>query len=133
MLKICRIFRFEAAHNLPFHKGKCFHIHGHSYKLEVEIGGDLQRSAPENNHEYGMVMDFGKLKEIVESTVIKKYDHQNLNDFFENPTAEIMVMKIFSDLEAAFLARNVYLRRLRLWETENSYAEWESDVYPLNL
>lgn len=121
MLKVCRIFRFEAAHNLPNHSGKCQFLHGHSYKLEVEVVGGFHQSGPET----GMVIDFQKLDSTVKMFVVNKYDHNLLNEFYENPTAEIMVYKIVELLDEPFKNLGVKLLRVRLWETENSYAEWE--------
>ncbi len=53
-------------HRLPFHKGLCKNIHGHSYKLNVEITGGLDKN--------GMVIDFFDLNKIVKP-IIEKYDH----------------------------------------------------------
>jgi len=32
---VTRSFTFEAAHQLPWHPGKCRDLHGHGYRLEV--------------------------------------------------------------------------------------------------
>ncbi len=53
-------------HRLPFHKGLCKNIHGHSYKMNVEITGGLDKN--------GMVIDFFDLNRIVKP-IIEKYDH----------------------------------------------------------
>lgn len=53
-------------HRLPFHKGLCKNIHGHSYKMNVEITGGLDKN--------GMVIDFFDLNKIVKP-IIEKYDH----------------------------------------------------------
>lgn len=115
MITVTKIFTFDAAHHLPFHKGKCKNLHGHTYKLEVTVGGELD--------ENGLVIDFGDLKKIVSENIIEKYDHKNLNDFFKHPTAEIMVGSIALELAKTFPG----VKKVRLWETPTSYAEWTDE------
>ena len=55
---ITRCFSFEAAHQLPNHKGKCANLHGHSYKLEITVA----RKGEDIDDERCMVIDFGDLK-----------------------------------------------------------------------
>lgn len=124
-MKIGKMYNFEAAHHLPNHKGKCARLHGHSYKLEVEVEGNTYENP--NDSEYGMVMDFEALDEIVD-VVVSALDHTDLN---ENPltknmptTAESLVHNI-ADLISHSLDPGIcVLRRVRLWETARSYAEW---------
>jgi 6-pyruvoyltetrahydropterin/6-carboxytetrahydropterin synthase len=119
MISICRRFEFHAAHYLPNHEGKCKDIHGHSYILEVEVIGMIHTEGPAT----GMIMDFSKLKKIVHDSVLEKIDHKNLNDIWDNPTAENMVVDISRWIEP-HLPGWVTVNRIRLWETSNSYAEW---------
>ena len=123
MISICKQFSFEAAHFLPYHKGLCRNRHGHSYKLEVEVRGVPKKG---KSPQKGMIMDFGILKQIVNETIIDKLDHTDLNENFDNPTAEIMVFKIGSMIREALIAHNtgVCLQRVRLYETATAYAEW---------
>lgn len=83
-------YKFEAAHFLTKYHGKCEHLHGHSYKLWITVEGEIQ--------ENGMVLDFGFISKIVKEKVIKKFDHRLLNDFFENPTSEIVCKWIWDEL-----------------------------------
>ncbi|MFQ5719589.1 MAG: 6-pyruvoyl tetrahydropterin synthase family protein [Acidobacteriota bacterium] len=76
-----KIFRFEAAHRLPYHQGICRREHGHSYRLRVSVEVDVDPAT-------GMGCDFAELDSAVAGNVIARADHQNLNDFLENPTAE---------------------------------------------
>ncbi len=89
-MQIVREFSFDAAHFLTKYHGKCEHLHGHTYFLWVTIEGEIQ--------ENGMVLDFGFIKTIVKERVLDKYDHRCLNDFFENPTAELVAKAIWDDL-----------------------------------
>jgi 6-pyruvoyltetrahydropterin/6-carboxytetrahydropterin synthase len=64
---ITRTIEFPMGHRLQRHEGLCRHVHGHNYKVEVEV------TATSLNAQ-GMVVDFSDLKTEMES-VFKKYDH----------------------------------------------------------
>jgi 6-pyruvoyltetrahydropterin/6-carboxytetrahydropterin synthase len=48
-----------------------------------------------------MIADFETIKQVVRAEVIDVLDHQNLNDFIDNPTAEQIVMWIWRRLDPA--------------------------------
>ena len=121
MTTVTKLFEFEACHHLPHYDGACHNLHGHSYKLEVTVSGQVSKN--ENDPKCGMIIDFKDLKAIVKSVAVDKYDHSNLNEFFPNPTAEIMVKQIAVDIMSK-LPPGVYLMSCKLWETSTSYAEW---------
>jgi 6-pyruvoyltetrahydropterin/6-carboxytetrahydropterin synthase len=83
-MEIFREFTFEAAHRLPMVPDghKCARLHGHSYRIEVHVSGDV-------DPELGWFMDFGDLKAAV-NPVIAELDHYYLNEVpgLENPTSE---------------------------------------------
>lgn len=113
-VEICKTFRFESAHVLPHHPGKCGRLHGHSYRLEVYVGGAIRSEGPAR----GMIEDFGDISELVETEIIDILDHASLNDFMENPTAEHIVLWIGEKLGP----RLHNLTRLVLWETPSACA-----------
>jgi 6-pyruvoyltetrahydropterin/6-carboxytetrahydropterin synthase len=113
-MQIRKHFRFEAAHVLPYHPGKCARLHGHSYRLEVAIRGPLHSEGPAR----GMIQDFETIKQVVRAQAIDVLDHQNLNDFIENPTAEHIVMWLWKRLDPKLDG----LEELVLWETATSCA-----------
>ncbi len=118
---ITKIFRFEAAHHLPGHHGKCARPHGHSYRLEVTIHGPIKDAPGESDH--GMVMDFGDLSHIVKNSVIERLDHQDLNAITElHTTAENLAHWIWGELTTNGLSEAL-LSRIRLWETESCFVE----------
>lgn len=108
---VTRCFTFEAAHQLPWHPGKCRNLHGHGYRLEVTVEGPVG--------ENGMVRDFADVEAVVVREVIDRYDHTYLNGFFENPTAELIAQDVWKRLEAADLE----VAGIRLWETADSMVE----------
>lgn len=123
MLTVTKQFKFEAAHHLPHYDGACNRLHGHSYKLEVTVMGKRIED-DENNPKCGMIIDFKDLKKIVKEVAVDKYDHNYLNDYFDNPTAENMVVQIALDIIKE-LPKNVLLVSCKLWETDSSYAEYK--------
>jgi 6-pyruvoyltetrahydropterin/6-carboxytetrahydropterin synthase len=113
-MQIRKHFRFEAAHVLPYHPGKCARLHGHSYRLEVAVRGPLQAEGPAR----GMIEDFDVIKRIVREYVVDVLDHQNLSDMIENPTAEHISVWIWRRLHE----RLPGLDEIVLWETPTSCA-----------
>lgn len=124
MISICKTFKFEAAHNLPKHQGKCHNLHGHSYKLEVEVTGKIHT---DGKPDHGMIMDFGRLKSVMQP-LIDLLDHAVLNAMYEYPTAEFMVESMAQAISTLLLKEEgTVLKRLRLWETDTSWAEWSME------
>jgi 6-pyruvoyltetrahydropterin/6-carboxytetrahydropterin synthase len=141
-IRITKKFRFEAAHALYGYDGKCKNIHGHNYNLFVTIIGAPVKD--NSNVKYGMVMDFGDLKKIVNSEIIDKFDHSVIfnknsphkelaDELNKNghkviladyqPTIEEMVID-FANRISSKLPSEIKLHCLKLEETETSYSEW---------
>lgn len=124
---VVKEFSFDAAHFLPGYCGPCGNIHGHTYKLQVGIRGDVKRQ--------GMVIDFGEVKKLVDEHIVSKLDHKLLNSIESihhytfpcaQPTAELMVLFFATVLLEILREKNVTLDFIRLWETPTSYAEWRN-------
>ncbi len=141
-IRLTKEFSFEAAHALNGYDGPCREIHGHSYRLFVTVKG--RPSETENDPKYGMVMDFGVLKQIVNQEIVSRLDHalvlratpgnaalrkilaqqfSNIVEVDYQPTCENMLAD-FARRIAARLPEGVALHSLRLHETATSYAEW---------
>ncbi len=85
-------FHFAAAHRLPRYDGPCFRMHGHNYRFLVGLEGDVDPAS-------GMIVDFGKVQEVVREHVLARADRRTLNDFLDNPTAENIARWIWEALE----------------------------------
>jgi len=135
MLSITKCFGFEMAHLISNYKGACAQLHGHSYKLEVTISGELDED---------MIMDFKQLKKLVNKEVLTKLDHRlvlkenhrNIKRFalsgediwwfpFE-PTAERLTLWIAEKVKTE-LPAGIELLGIRLYETATCYADWNKD------
>lgn len=99
---IYKEFRFEAAHRLPHHDGKCRRLHGHSWVGRVYIKGD---GLVAEGSKQGMVMDYGDIKKYITPLLDNYLDHHYLNETtgLENTTCEEIARWIFEQLEAAGL------------------------------
>ena len=141
-IRLTKQFSFEAAHAIEGYDGPCCEIHGHSYKLFVTIKGEPE--SDERSPKFGMVMDFGELKRIVNEQVVNPFDHafmlrrahenshlyDQLRDRFERmvmldfqPTTENLLIEFARRIQRQ-LPEGVKLHALRLHETETSYGEW---------
>ncbi len=140
-MKIAKDFRWEMGHRLQCHKGKCFNLHGHSYKLNVEFEGDI-------NDATGMVMDYFDVKDVVgpiverldhsvavwdkDSALIKVLDELNSRKVvlpFET-TAENLCHYFLDEIKNSKLPENIKRVKIRVCETENTYAEDEIELSP---
>ena len=94
-MDIFRVFQVEAAHKLPnVPEGhKCARLHGHSFRIEVHISGQV-------GEREGWVMDFAELRRTFQP-VYDQLDHHYLNeiDGLENPTSENLAKWIWQQLK----------------------------------
>ncbi len=99
---IYKEFRFEAAHRLPHHDGKCCRLHGHSWLGRVYVKGN---QLIKDGSKQGMVLDYGDLKKYIQPLLDDFLDHYYLNETtgLENPTSEAIAKWVFEQLEEAAL------------------------------
>lgn len=119
MFTIKKTFPFEASHQLVHHNGKCSRIHGHSYKLTVElVSPHLISSGPQTN----MVEDFSHISISVKKLIHSHLDHYHLNDTLntDSPTAEFIARWIFQTLRPALPLMTAVI----LQETETASVEY---------
>lgn len=132
---ICRKVCFNAAHRLHNTNwsdlrniemfGKCNNpnYHGHNYDLFVKITGSI-------NRETGYVMDTKILNDIIQTEIIERFDHKNLNLDTEefknlNPTAENIAVIIYNLLIPKI--NNKLKLKIQLYETERNYVEYAGE------
>ena len=102
-------YKFEAAHFIYNHPGKCRNLHGHTYKLFVSLEGPV-------NSETGMIIDFYDLSKIVNDRIIAKLDHCFLNDLIPLSTAENISSWIWNQLKPGLPG----LSQIELFETTDN-------------
>jgi 6-pyruvoyltetrahydropterin/6-carboxytetrahydropterin synthase len=137
---LTRSFEFDAGHRVLGHGGRCRHLHGHRYRVEITLSTSGLDSL-------GMVIDFADVKRIVGTWIDDNLDHNMLlntedplhrvwNDVFlisdrdqgdlfagkppfsftcENPTAENIAKLLFE--KTSELLPDYTVRDVRVWET----------------
>lgn len=136
-LTIMRRIKFCAGHRLFGHGGKCEHFHGHNYVADFFVQGEKQDAV-------GRILDFSVLKSRVKGWIDEHWDHSFLihqdDDnarqalqlvepcrFFVmpyNPTAENMAKYLLEEMCPEVLeGTGAKACQVRIWETEESYAE----------
>ncbi|MCF0227777.1 MAG: 6-carboxytetrahydropterin synthase [Malacoplasma sp.] len=149
MYKVTKEFHFEMAHCLDGHDRGCNNVHGHSYKLEVTLGIDnLIPIGPAK----GMVMDFGWLKNDINTMIVDHFDHTFAYDTHNKNECKIanlltklkkktlgLPFRTTCENMTEWIARRIadfydsqlidlkYIK-VKLWETRDSYAEVEYDI-----
>ena len=107
---------FSSAHVLNGHEGPCKRMHGHNWKVEVEISGDKLDNI-------GMVIDFKKIRHMT-NEVVDELDHRFLNDLTAfkkvNPTAENIAEYIHIELTKLINNDKIVVKSIKLWETDKS-------------
>ncbi|HHW20920.1 MAG TPA: 6-carboxytetrahydropterin synthase QueD [Thermodesulfovibrio thiophilus] len=120
MYKLRIITDFDAAHQLRGYKGKCENIHGHNWKVEVEV-------MAENLNQIGLAIDFKELKNITDG-VISKLDHTFINEIppftVINPSSENIARWIYMALRNKFANTSVMLYSVTVWESDHASATY---------
>lgn len=134
MLFITRKFNFSASHrvynpslsdedNFKLY-GKCSNPngHGHNYEMDITVSGDI-------DPEIGYVMDLTELKNLVDSEIINKVDHKNLNidvGFMKGvlPSTENIAVTFWNQIETKINSQNRKLFSIKIRETLNNSVEY---------
>ena len=133
-------------HRVLNHRSICKGLHGHRYKAEICVEGELIQEP--GTSEEGMVIDFADIKKTAQKFIQEEFDHafmvwdkdEELLEFFKHskghkpvivsftPTAENVAAYIFHILEDNILdvyATGLHLHSIKLWETPSSFALYE--------
>ncbi|HON81793.1 MAG TPA: 6-carboxytetrahydropterin synthase [Methanoregulaceae archaeon] len=128
--RIYKRVHFDASHRLMHYRGKCANLHGHRWKVEVWITGEVDPAT-------GILVDYNAIKSIVE-----RFDHQiilNRDDPMAacigqfqpvvttpgDPTSELLAEIIRDTIEAECREAGAaaQVERIRVWESETCFAE----------
>ena len=147
-MKIGKVIQWDMGHRVLNHRSVCKGLHGHRYKAEICVEGDLVEK--KDASEEGMVIDFADIKKTAQKFIQEELDHAfmvwekdiELLEFFKNskghkpvivpftPTAENVAAYIFNELKDKFIdvfKTGLHLQSVKLWETPSSYALYESE------
>jgi 6-pyruvoyltetrahydropterin/6-carboxytetrahydropterin synthase len=134
MMYLTRRFMFSSSHRLHAPTldaaanscafGICQNIHGHNYKLEVTVKGEVDPRT-------GFFCNVMELIELVDRLVVKRCDHQYLNDLdlFQGATTtmENIASGIWRVIEQPLLAKGMVLHEVQLGETDDHWARLRRD------
>jgi 6-pyruvoyltetrahydropterin/6-carboxytetrahydropterin synthase len=138
-ISITRRFEFCAGHRVYGHEGKCAHVHGHQYFVEITV------TTPRLDA-LGMVIDFSAIKEVIGTWIDLNWDHgmllnvdDPLVDFWAtelrghkyfalpyNPTAENIARYLLQKVCPEEMP-DLTTTKVKVWETPNCYAEARLD------
>jgi len=123
MYELKVITQFSAAHRLENFYGKCEALHGHNWKVEVFLEGERLDGA-------GLLMDFGVVKARTRE-VLEEIDHKYLNELAafqeQNPSSENLARYLFQRLSDTLNRDGIKVRRVNVWESDNSCAAYYQD------
>ena len=141
MVTCTRRLEWDALHRIPKHEGACRALHGHRYAAELTFSGDLDG--------VGRVLEFATIKEDLGSWIQNHWDHTAILQEGDNdpacaaiartneglgkpvylmrypPTVEHLAVELAERVVPAVLP-TARLVRVRLWETPNCSATWET-------
>ena len=136
----------DTGHRVPNHKSKCKHMHGHRYRWEAEVEGDVVKE--QGVSEEGMLIDFSDVSKILNEKIHDVVDHAFI--VYENdeealaaltqmgsehrtvtvpfiPTAENLAKWAFEQvspyIETAY-GNSLRLAAFHVRETPKSWATW---------
>ena len=133
MITVTKECHFDAAHLLTNHKGQCKNLHGHTYRVNVRVSG--------GNEGEDMVIDFKDLKQVIQETILDKFDHSFIYD--TSSAAEVEIATVITkhgmksvgipfrstaeNLARYFfqqLASRVHVTAVQVYETPDNCAEY---------
>ncbi len=133
---------FDAAHFLADYKGKCHNIHGHHWRVVLEIQGE---ALCQDDQRRGMLVDFGDLKHDLRA-VVDSFDHTliiekgtvsddlltllrredfSVTEIAVRPTAENFAKLFFDKLTSM----GYPVSCCAVYETPTNYAEYTGEAY----
>ena len=137
MLTVSKQCQFDAAHVLINHVGQCKNLHGHTYRVVVEVAEVVGDS--------DMVIDFKDLKQVIYDVVLARFDHAFIFD--ETSASECEIAAVINkhgmrsvglpyrstaeNLARHFfkaLAERVNVFSVKVFETPESCAEYRENT-----
>ena len=114
---------FSAAHSLRDYPGVCSRVHGHNWKVEVDVMASKLDSI-------GMGIDFRDLKKATRE-LIETLDHRNINEIapFDtiNPTAENISAFFYKALSEELNDDRTRVTAVTIWETDRACVRYTED------
>ena len=114
---------FDAAHYLRGYRGKCETMHGHRFRVVVNIKASVV-------DDIGIAYDFADLKRHLRD-ILASLDHTCLNDMppFDtiNPSSENIATRIYNELKPKLAGDPVSLASVEVWESPHQGIVYSPD------
>ena len=144
--RIRRWVETDTGHRVPNHKSKCRHMHGHRYRWEAELEGEVATQGGAS--EEGMLMDFSDVSAILNEYIHDVIDHafivyegdkealvalSHMGDEHRTmivpfiPTAENLAKWAYEQVEphiSSSYGNSLKLHSIHVRETPKSWASW---------
>jgi 6-pyruvoyltetrahydropterin/6-carboxytetrahydropterin synthase len=121
MYELKIISHFSAAHQLKEIEGECEKLHGHNWKIEVQVAGKELGND-------GMLIDFRVIKAATKK-VLDELDHEFLNELHPfrdiNPSSENIARHIFQSLDSDLNSDAVKVTKVTAWESDSACASYK--------
>ena len=120
MFEIGIVEEFEAVLSLEGDFGPATRLHGHTYKVQVVVQGDVL-------DETGVLYDISRLRDSLKD-ILSHLHYQNLNELDEfkdlNPTVENVCKHIYNRMALA-LREEVGGLKVTVWESPSAFASYK--------
>ena len=124
MYEIGVVEEFEAAHSLKGDFGAATRLHGHTYRVEVTVGGEGLDAS-------GVLCDISRVKETLRA-IVGRLHYQNLDELEElrgiNTTAENLCKHIYDKLSPHLDRAQVQHLKVTLWESSSAFASYQGEI-----
>ena len=111
---------FSAAHQLRGYKGNCENMHGHNWRVQINISADRL-------NDIDIAMDFREIKQIARE-VISPLDHAFLNEVFpfteKNPSSENIAKWIYDSMKKRINEDDLRVAGVSVWESDSASASY---------
>ncbi|MBI5101714.1 MAG: 6-carboxytetrahydropterin synthase QueD [Nitrospirae bacterium] len=111
---------FSAAHQLRGYKGNCENMHGHNWRVQINV-------MAERLNEIDIALDFRDLKKIAKE-VVAPLDHAFLNDVFpfteKNPSSENLAKWIYDSMKKKINDEVLRVAAVTVWESDTASASY---------
>ncbi len=114
---------FASAHTLKNYPGACSRMHGHNWKVELEVEANRL-------DEVGIAIDFKQMKRAA-NEVCDRLDHQYLNDIEPfnkiNPSAENIAAYLYQEIGKLINDDTAKVCSVTLWETDRASVRYTEE------
>ncbi|MEA2040843.1 MAG: 6-carboxytetrahydropterin synthase QueD, partial [Thermodesulfobacteriota bacterium] len=114
MYKLKVISQFAAAHSLRNYDGDCEKLHGHNWKIEVQVTGSKLGKD-------GLLIDFRVVKHATKK-ILDRLDHGFLNELEPfrtlNPSSENIACYLFKALSRELNSEVIKVSEVTAWESD---------------